>query len=558
MWRYLFLGFILLLTLTACQSSTVKNQEVDKPYHEQIVDLLLGDDSVVPKKLDVHPVTAMYNREAVIPAMCYTRTESVNNPCYVCHQNSISGRENVMNDGGLQEAYSFSDAGLKNHWSNLFIDRSKDVAAISDAEIDAWIKQDNYSELEGRLEAADFKGWKPDLKNLHLGAGAFDKEGFARDGSLWVSYNYKPLPSTFWPTNGSTDDVMIRLGQRFRLDKDEKFSMDIYKANLAILEANFKGLEKITSWPIDENKVGVDLNQDNKLSVVDEIKKLDSYVGLAADEYLDTHLYPANTEFLHTVRYVGIDNEGNVYNSARMKEVRYMKKWKVYAKPVLARHYLLESYEKEAGNLPGYRNIGDYGLDNGSGWSIHGFIENKSGRLRAATHEENFFCMGCHNSVGATIDKTFSFARKVDGKEGWGYINLKGMPDAPNMGEDLGEIATYLKRAGGGGEFRSNAEMQARWFDQSGQLDLAKLAKARDVHDLIVPSPERARELNKAYKVIVDQQTFVYGRDATVTPPKNVYKEVDNKTSPTLEQDKIYSWDIRLDWTKANKLSAKK
>ena len=124
--------------------------------------------------------------------------------------------------------------------------------------------------------------------------------------------------------------------------------------------------------------------------------------------------------------------------------------------------------EKEAGNLPSYLDLGQYGLDNGNGWAIHGFIEDRKGRLRSLTYEENFSCMGCHNSVGSTIDKTFSFPRKLDGAAGWGYINLKGMPDAPNKGESTGEIATYLARVGGGSEFRNNDEMTARWFRPDG------------------------------------------------------------------------------------------
>ena len=42
-------------------------------------------------------------------------------------------------------------------------------------------------------------------------------------------------------------------------------------------------------------------------------------------------------------------------------------------------------------------------------------------------------CMGCHTSLGATIDKTFSFPRKVDGHAGWGYINLRGMRTPPTL-----------------------------------------------------------------------------------------------------------------------------
>ena len=47
------------------------------------------------------------------------------------------------------------------------------------------------------------------------------------------------------------------------------------------------------------------------------------------------------------------------------------------------------------------------------GWLIQGFIEDRSGRLRFNTYEETMFCMGCHNSVGSIIDKTYSFPRKL-------------------------------------------------------------------------------------------------------------------------------------------------
>jgi hypothetical protein len=73
-----------------------------------------------------------------------------------------------MNDRDLQEAYSFSDLGMTNHWKNLFEDRSERVATISDAWIKDYVSQDNYSELAHRLEAAGFEGWIPDLTDLHL------------------------------------------------------------------------------------------------------------------------------------------------------------------------------------------------------------------------------------------------------------------------------------------------------------------------------------------------------------------------------------------------------
>ncbi len=532
----------------ALASETIDTtQNKKKPLHEVLLDTLVTTDALQPGLPDVHPVTAMYNREAIIPPQCYTRTEESFNPCYVCHQNSI-GHENTMNDGELQHNYSFSDLGTTNHWKNLFEDRSKRIDGISDQAILKWVDTDNYSGLDKKLKAAGFQGWIPDLANLHKGAEAFDQQGFAKDGSHWVAFNYKPLPSTFWPTNGSTDDVMIRLAPRFRQDRSGQFSRDVYRANLAIVEATIKGASAIGTLPVDESVIGKDLDGDGELSVATLITDTRSYVGAAAGEYLEPYLYPAGTEFLHTVRYIGIDSEGNPGISTRMKEVRYMRKWRYYNKPVYARYYDVEIMEKEMGHLPGYTNLGDHGLDNGFGWSVQGFIENHKGDLRVATFEENTFCMGCHGSIGSTIDKTFSFARKVDGAEGWGYIDLRGMRDVPTRNEIRGEIETYLERVGGGSEFRNNEEMKQRWFRADGSLDTGKVRAARDVYELVMPSRQRALALNKAYKLIVEDQDFIYGRDAILRPPKQVYDRVDNVETLTLPLDKVYRWDIRLDW----------
>ena len=518
-------------------------------HHENLIKALRQSSEVIPPMpKDVHPLKTVYNREAIIPSMCYTKTEGTHNPCYVCHQDPVKGRENKMRDGELQTAYSFSDLGLKNHWNNLFEDRSDRIAKISDKAIIEWINQDNYSELAPKLEQAGFKGWIPDLKDLEKGAKAFASNGIAKDGSHWVAFNYKPFPSTFWPTNGNTDDVMIRLDTPYRENQNGKYSKDVYLANLSIVEANIKGLKEIDTFPINEKRVGKDLNGDGKLGKVTRITQLKGYVGGAEKYYFETGIYPEKTEFLHTVRYLGISPDGDITVSTRMKEVRYMKKWRAFPKVALAQYYREEAYEKEAGNLPGYTSVHDWGLDNGMGWSIQGYIEGKDGQLRNSTFEENMFCMGCHNSIGSTIDKTFSFGRKIDGKKGWGYINLKDMQDAPNIGESQGEILTYFERVGGGGEFRSNEEMEQRWFNSDGSVNREKVLAAKDVYELIVPSVERALELNKAYRIIVEDQDYIFGRDTTASPPKNVYKSVDNRTSPTLPEDKFYSWDLRLDW----------
>lgn len=514
----------------------------------QKVELLKGWTAVLPPRSPGSGIVGVYNPEAVIPPQCYTRTEGHFNPCYVCHQDHIPGRENRMKDARLQQAYSFSEAGQTNRWRNLFEDRTKQAAAMSDEAIRAWINDDNFSELADRLEAVHFRGYIPRLQNLADGAAAFDEEGFAKDGSHWVAFSYKPFPSTFWPTNGSTDDVLIRLPAKFRRTQDGVYSREVYKANLAILEAAIKGFDSIGSLPIDEAQLGQDLNGDGTLGRIHTITRPARYVGAGSDTRVEPHVYPHQTEFLHTVRYVGVDADGSITNARRMKEVRYMRKRDFLSPTVLAHYYDQEYQEKLEGILPHYPDRGHAGLYNKMGWLLQGFIEDKNGRLRFNTYEETMFCMGCHNTVGSSIDKTYSFPRKIDGAAGWGYINLRGMPDAPTMNEQQGEILTYLERVGGGTEFRNNPEMAARWYHADGSVNYAAVAAARDVYELITPSPTRALLLNKAYKLIVEDQDFIYGRDATVSPPANVYEYVDNNTAPTLPPDKIYAWDIRLNW----------
>jgi hypothetical protein len=502
---------------------------------------------VRPASQAVDAAGRFYNVEAVIPPQCYTKIEGRFNPCYVCHQSyDDRDRPNYMRDGSLQEAYNFSDAALTNHWANLFVDRSAEVAAISDAEILAWIGTDNYTALPAWLEEQGWNGWTPDLADYHLGAAAFDERGFARDGSGWVAFNYKPQPSTFWPTNGSTDDVAIRLAEPFRTDADGEPSRDVYLANLALLEMAFQDLDETTVPPIDETAVSVDLDGDGAIGAASRVLRRDSYLGGAASQPLRRMLYPEGTEFVHSVRYVGVEND-EIVTPPRMKELRYMRKTAALTPAELRTRYGNEHQEKEDGNLPRYVDVGDLGMDNGFGWVLSGFIEDADGALRPQTDEEQFFCKGCHTTVGANLDQTWAFPRKVTGAEGWGYIDYRGMPDRPNFGQEKAEIELYFERIGGGDEFRSNEEMQARWFRSDGSVD-REAVRAADVYDLITPSPERALELDKAYRVLVDKQSFLFGRDATVTPPDGVHRKIDAKTAPTLPPEKRYDHDIRLDW----------
>jgi len=494
----------------------------------------------------------IYNPEAVIPPQCYTKHEGQYNPCMTCHQTyPFKSRPNQMNDGGLQREYAFSDLGTQNHWQNLFEDRTDAMAQITDQQVIDYIYTDNYSPLITQLKTSS--GWQgaiPEIENLQRGEAAFDEHGFAQDGSGWVAFNYKPLPSTFWPTNGSTDDVMIRLPEAFRTSAcDTKtLSKDTYLANLSILEASIKKLEHISVPPIDENKVCADLNGDGIMTIVKQINQQKSYVGNANSIEVTEMLYPLGTQFMHTVRYVGINSDGGITIPARMKEVRYMEKFKFLPATELISRYGKERQEKIDELLPKYTHRGDKGTDNGFGWMVQGFIEAEDGHLRKQSEEEHLFCMGCHTTIGTTIDNTFAFPRKVTGAEGWKYINLKEMKDVPMVnGSAEGEIKHYMRTVGGGNEFRENPEILQRFFNDDGTLNDDALTQAKDVYDLITPSVRRALDLNKAYMTIVKDQDFIHGRDANLGVSKNVYESVDNKT-PVLPEENTVLWDIRLNW----------
>lgn len=502
------------------------------------------------KALDFIKNNEIYNPESVIPPQCYTKTEGKHNPCMACHQSypSADNRPNIMNDGDLQGDYQFSDEGMTNSWKNLFVDRTLKIKGIDDTFIKKWIKEDNYSEFikshptHPQINAVA-------LQDLSTPDKAFNQNGLAVDGSYWVAFNYKPFPSTFWPTNGSTGDVMIRLDKSFRQLKGED-NLDVYFANLSLLEMSMKRLESISVPDIDERKLRVDLNGDGKLSMITTMQKRSHYLGDAKKVPLTDMLYPQGTEFLHTVRYIGVDENGKPYNAERMKEVRYMKKHAFKNNRKVAITYHREAKEKEFEQLPRTINLRERGIDNGFSWTINGFIEDEKGQLRQQHYQELQSCNGCHKTVGTTIDQTFSFARKVEGTKGWGYINLKTQTDTPTVGQQQGEFLTYLQRVGGGDEFRQNKEMLQKWFNHDGSVKTAQVQALPNIYELIMPSTRRALDLNKAYFTIMKEQSYLFGREATLGVATNVLEKVEDNMPP-LEENFRYGFDIRLDWAQA-------
>lgn len=502
-----------------------------------------------------------------IPPQCYTQTEQkvnngqvarVHNPCFVCHTKSLA--PNFNDDADLQLAYAFTPSMQRNPWSNLFKDYRPAIAKISDAKILAYIQQSNYLShgkllLADRLERHLAKSWDVNQDGKWNGYVPdayfhFDNQGFdhAPNGQFtgWRAFGYRPFMGAFWPTNGSTDDVLIRLDNPFQQDETGQFSLAVYKLNLAIVEAMIQRRD-VPIPSTDEKRYGVDLNRngvlDRAVNVVYRWAPLKgqnmSYVGQArtlqqaGKVHLAAGLYPEGTEFLHTVRYIAFDKQGDVSLSSRMKEVRYARKvaWNTYFQ--LRNAAMSET--KEADDFPErlrrVQGNEETGLYNGQGWVYQGFIEDKQGALRPQTYQETLSCIGCHSGIGATTDSSFAFPRKLGEshfQQGWFHASQHSLKNVADKlveadGKAIGEFANYLLQNHSGNEFRDNAEVEAKFFDKHGQLKpQAEKHLEKDITYLLWPSQQRAMQLNKAYKAIVDEQSFARGRDVHIEPLDDV------------------------------------
>lgn len=489
-----------------------------------------------------------------VPPQCYTRTRDadgrVHNPCFTCHADAAA--PNYVADGSLQLSYDFGPASRVNPWTNLFVDRTAAVAAISDAEILSYVRQDNYRGFAARLAASStwdedgdgrWSGWLPDVA-FELDDAGFDH---ASDGSFtgWRAYAYLPLPGGFWPTNGSFGDAFIRLPAAFREDRLGHFDRRVYATNLAILEALIVRRD-VAIEPTDERAIGVDLDGDGALGEARVVRfrwkpgnDAMSWAGVAGTAQregkirLTAGLFPEGTELAHSLRYLDVAN-GRARMAPRMKELRYMVKtsWHSYGR--LEEQAAKEAAEKEASPNKTRAILGssERGISTGAGWRLSGFIEDAEGALRPQTLEEQTFCIGCHSGIGVTDDSVFSFGRKLSGEElrrGWFHPTQKDLTGVGELvrADGHGEYGYYLAKNGAGDELRANDELSSRFFDANGELRPEIGARLRtDVSTLLLPSEARALLLDKAYLTIVRAQTFTRGRDATVAPAKNVHREL--------------------------------
>lgn len=512
---------------------------------------------------------------AYISPQCYTKTQdnknNVFNPCYSCHINSVE--PNYTNDYDLQESYAFNENSKINPSINNFRDKTSLVEAISDDEIISYINKSNYIGNNRRIILADIltlalpNEWDMNYGGKKDGIWSgyipdcyfnFDNDGFDKDNNGeytgWRVFAYRPFLGTFWPTNGSTDDVIIRLPESMRKDLNGNFSKEIYKINFAIVESMIKRKDISLGFEIDESDYKVDLNHNGQLdktsiivykwntpTIKDSlINYKNFYVGKAKNllEKNQLHiapgLYPEGTEFLHSVRYVGINKSKTAIKMAnRMKELRYAKKnsWNTYSQLSNAANEEIKESDAFPDRISNFKGDMERGLSTGLGWIYQGFIEDANGNLRPQTYEETITCMGCHSGIGATTDSTFAFPRKFNSSRSWYHWNTKSLVGTPDkiLSNGKGEYAFYLENNKAGDEFRSNEEVKNKFFDKKGNIIKNQISKvSNDITYLIFPSVKRALMLNKAYKVIVNEQSFIYGKDAYIKPVEStVYKEIE-------------------------------
>jgi hypothetical protein len=508
------------------------------------------------------------NPIAYIPSQCYTKTldasGNVHNPCYACHTRGTA--PNFIHDANLQQVYDFPEEARRNPWNNLFKDRRAERGVLSDAQTLDYVRTSNYRSTTGALLMSQrlqdpkqdwdrngngsWDGYVPDAF-FH-----FDPQGFDHgpEGKLswWRAFSYYPFLGTFWPANGSTDDVLIRLPPPFHHDAKGRDDLAIYRLNLAILEALIRAQDVPLMQAVDEQPLSHDLDQDGHVGQARYVRYTGHagagmhFVGEAGSLqdkgliHAAAGLYPEGTELLHSVRYLDVDQQGRVVMAARMKELRYARKSR-YLNYAALQDLASHDDSEQLGypdRLEMFYGDAERGGQNGRGWIYQGFIEDAQGELRPQDWEETVSCLGCHGGIGVTTDSSFAFPRKIKlGEAGWGHgMDFAGLPEP--MGSDgRYEYTAYLKQNHAGDEFRENQELIGRFFDTQGLWrEDAGQRLHMDSGYALSPSAARALELDKAYWLIVRDQGFHQGRDALLAPATEVHRELEYRQATGVDQ----------------------
>ncbi|GAB4208843.1 MAG: hypothetical protein Fur0019_15040 [Tibeticola sp.] len=427
------------------------------------------------------------NPYAFIPAQCYIETSGgTQNACQYCHTNGVYalGLGNNLPQAGaserignLQTDYSFAPLAhtappaVLNRWRNTIAPEELELAVralgVDPAgwDMEAWIRQDNWRSAFAQ-RPGDARQWDGDMDapfRLFPGLAPEDlpaqDDGFVRTAvparavfndargrnTGWRAINFMPY-GIFTPHTGSVSGIYIRLPQDFMRNDSGLFDQATYERNLDLVER----------------------------AIQDRLRPADGthYLGGARQVPLQRGAYPVGTEFAHPLHYVDVQADGRDpalspfpgTRARRVKEVRYMYKWKAF------NHADFGPSQKEEG-LPVYGNASQGWVDNGVGWYLSGFIEDAKGAMRPQRLEELTQCIGCHSGVngteinrsfnsgvGVTVDSTWAMARKFPGAAGWremDYLGYLADPSAsPSATPGRATVGDPLNRREGKGELR--------------------------------------------------------------------------------------------------------
>lgn len=417
-----------------------------------------------------------YNEDPAIPVQCWVETGyGTQNACKYCHTNYLAEHKhgNAFPIAEDQVLYSFPTPNLNRiNWRNVthpqeLIARLQDeglsIPQASGPANPTYVRSDNWREAYRRARPDGDVTWdnqamagnplklmpalnpddlfpyrapNPTQDGRH---GYVDPEGFIRDRrngyTGWRAVNFLPY-AIFTPLTGSVSGIYIRLPARF-MTHDGKTDVSVLHRNLELLERNIKNM------PVERA----------------------TYFGDASNTPVKKGFYPVGTEFAHPLHYVDLNADGESgatldgvrgargedyefpgTRSKRVKEVRYLYKWKDVSLTDIGEH------EEMAGKVIGMEGQG--WIDNKAGWILAAWIEDRQGRLRAQTTEELLQCLGCHSSVGNTVDTAWSLQRKLPGDLGWremdygeyssAYPERTRLQDYMNAGVDKGELEYFF------------------------------------------------------------------------------------------------------------------
>ncbi|KPK37770.1 MAG: hypothetical protein AMJ69_10400 [Gammaproteobacteria bacterium SG8_47] len=522
------IGGLLVSMLGACQSELALEQQAAKPQRD-----LAADEAVVAatglrgelihlsyiaagrapagfRQLAGADYKPSHNEDPAIPVQCWVETAyGTQNACKYCHTNYLAneGHGNAFPIGEDQLRYSFPNPGLNRvNWPNVLHPQriaerltAEGIAVPQPGDLENldYVRTDNWRAAYTSARAGGDDSWNnmtrsgqalqlmPALNPDNLYPydphnptddgrhGYIDENGFVRDANDsytgWRAINFFPY-AIFTPLTGSVSGVYIRLPRKF-MTKEGKFNARTYIHNLELLEFNIKN--RPTGF--------------------------DHYIGDARDVSIKRGFYPVGTEFAHPLHYVDLAADGQHgtgldgvvgatrsdyefpgARSKRVKEIRYLYKWKEVSLDDIGENTEL------AGQVIGQPGQG--WIDNKAGWILAAYIEDRNGALRPQTTEELLQCLGCHSSVGNTIDAVWSFQRKLPGSQGWREMDygeydsanpqLTRLADYRNQQIDKGELEYFYHSVVGADLFgvmptEIDAELRA-YAEEHGLKDVLK------------------------------------------------------------------------------------